>query len=141
MKIVVAVIFLVIIVVACSAESYEGEVLYSRSDCIVKFHIDTSALSREAIQANHNAFSNFIASDAVYPVAGISFPNSSRNYYYVQFSEFCERRFEIANDMIKQFLTVQNLDIDYQVFSETICPSPKTINIQGPAWSTYETCK
>ena len=132
---------IVLFLASCGRDHFGRGELPERSDCIVKFQIDMDSLSTYEVQEYYEAFSYFIASEAVYSVAGISFPNSGREYYYVQLSDSCDNKYEITEAMVERFLSVQGQDFNYQVFLDTVCPSPKTISISGPSWSSHESCK
>ncbi len=132
---------IIFLLASCGEDSLEKNGLYSRSDCIVKFQIDMDELSRDEVRELYDALSYFIRSEAAYPMAGMTFPNSTREFFYVQLSDSCDSRLEITEAMVKRFVSARSQGFNYQVFPDVVCPSPNTISMRGPSWNSNDSCK
>ncbi|MDQ7727219.1 hypothetical protein [Halomonas sp. SpR8] len=127
-----------LVLLGCSQE----EDKYYRADCIVRINIDWSGYYMERRLAVQNrvlpeaarAYHETLGFDS--PVAGPSgsVKGEGREYYYLQFSGMCDRRYEFAENIITYFEDnfddVPPMEVDPGRFE----PGRDTIEVYGDSW-------
>jgi len=125
-------IFLLLLI-SCDAAQ-----LPTPSDCIVKVNLDwkqppTFELSKtksELLSAFNKEHFNIMPKGTV----GASWNSYDDNILYIQYTDFCDTKFETTESIFKSIATSNSNLKSYTVTNEIITPNINTILVTGPSW-------
>lgn len=140
-----AIILVVAMTTACTAGSPGADgssatTAPTRAECIVAVQLvwdgrlssrDRSDFLRDAVVP---ALSGLPRDE--YPwLAGSTFPGPEKKMMYIQFSQECEARLDLAAGVIENVGLERLSQVRAIIKDEIVRPGPQTIDLRGPDWS------